>query len=217
MAAFFYGGDERGGARVARKNGEGGEAPFAEHHVVIALGEDVLGGHEELVERGGHAALEENGFFGAASAFEQGEILHVARADLDDVGVLLDEVEAFTIDGFGDNAEAVGGAHLRKNLEAVFTETLKAVRGSARLVGTAAEEPHSGFFEAFGDGKALLLGFDGARASDERNVIAADDDVARGGGDAQDSVFLLGVAADEFVGLADGDALDNAGEGFEDA
>ena len=36
-------------------------------------------------------------------------------------------------------------------------------------------------------------------------------------GDAEDGVFFFGVAADEFVGLADGDAFDHAGEGFEHA
>ncbi len=203
MAAFFYRGNDGEIERVAGKIGEGSNAAFAEHYVVIALGEDVLGGHEELVERRGHAALEENGFLGAAGTFEQGKILHVARADLDDVGVFLDEVERFIVNRFGDDAKAVGGANFRKNFEAVFAEALETVGRSAGLVGAAAEEPHAGFFEAFGDGKALLFGFDGAGAGDERDLIAADDDVAGGRGDSQDSVFLLGVAADEFVGFAD--------------
>ena len=83
--------------------------------LIVSFGQDVFGGHEEFVERGGHAALEEDGLFGAAGAFEQGEILHVAGADLDDVGVLLDEVERFVVDGFGDDAEAVFFANLGEN------------------------------------------------------------------------------------------------------
>src|SRR6266446_6864013 len=59
----------------------------------FSLRHDVFGGHEKFVERGGHAALEEDGFFGAAGALEQGEILHVAGADLNDVGVFLDEAK----------------------------------------------------------------------------------------------------------------------------
>src|SRR2546430_5619081 len=50
------------------------DAALAEHDAVVALGEDVFGGHQEFVERGGHAALEEDRFFGASSALEQGEI-----------------------------------------------------------------------------------------------------------------------------------------------
>src|SRR5467141_1242152 len=137
--------------------------------------------------------------------------LHVARADLDDVGVLLDEVEGFVVNRFGDDSEAVFFANFRENLEAVFAEALKTIRGSARLISASAEKPHAGFFEAFSDGEALLLGFDGARAGNEGDLIAANDDVAGGRGDSQDSVFLLGIATDEFVRFTDRDALDDAG------
>jgi hypothetical protein len=63
----------------------------------------------------------------------------------------------------------------------------------------------------------LLCGFYRARAADEADMGAAEQDVSTGSGDAENGVFLLGVAADEFVRLADGDAFDHAGEGFEDA
>ncbi len=108
-------------------------------------------------------------------------------------------------------------ANFRENLEALFAEALKTIRGSARLVSAAAEEPHARFLEASGDGQALLLGFDRAGTRDEGDLIATDDDVAGGRGDSQNTVFLFGVAADKFVRLADGDALDDAGEGLEDA
>src|SRR5260370_38382046 len=71
VAALFHGGNDGEVEGVAREIGEGSHAALAEHHVVIALGEHVLSGHEELVERGGHAALEENWFFGAAGALQQ--------------------------------------------------------------------------------------------------------------------------------------------------
>ncbi len=114
-------------------------------------------GHEEFVERGGHAALEKNGFFGAAGALEQGKILHVACADLDHVGVLFNQVERFVVNRFGDYPEPIAAANFRKNLEALFTQTLEAVRGSARLVSAAAEEAHTGFLQALGDGQALSV------------------------------------------------------------
>jgi hypothetical protein len=94
---------------------------------------------------------------------------------------------------------------------------LKAVRGSAGLVGAAAEQAAAGFGDALGDGEALKFGFDGAGASNHGDMLAADEDVAKGSGNAKDGVFFLGVAADELVGLADRDALDYSGQGFEDA
>jgi hypothetical protein len=41
-------------------------------------------------------------------------------------------------------------------------------------------------------------------------VLAANEDIARGSRDSKNGVFFLGVAADEFVGLTDRDALGDA-------
>ncbi len=133
VAALFHGRNHGEVESVARKIGERSNAALAEHDVVIALGEDVLGGHEEFVERGGHAALEENRFFGAARAFEERKVLHVTRADLDDVGVFLDEVERFIVNGFGDYPKTVLGANFRKNLEAVFASKRRRGRDVRRI------------------------------------------------------------------------------------
>src|SRR5215469_12238822 len=120
MAPFFNGGYDSEVESVARKIRKCANAALAEHDVVIALREDVFGGHQEFVERSGHAALEKNGLFGATRALEQGEVLHVAGADLNDVRIFLDEFERFIVDGFGDDAEAILCAHFRENLQAVF-------------------------------------------------------------------------------------------------
>jgi len=63
----------------------------------------------------------------------------------------------------------------------------------------------------------LLLGLHGAGASNQGDVFSAHEDVAPRRRDAQNAVFFLGVAADQFVGLADRDALDDAGKGLKDA
>ena len=68
-----------------------------------------------------------------------------------------------------------------------------------------------------GDGETLLLGFDGARSGDHGDVGTAYEDVTGRSGDADDGVLFLDVAGDEFVGLGDGNAFDDAGHGFEDA
>jgi len=197
--------------------GEGAHATFAEHHVVVAFAEDIFGSHQEFVERGGHAALEKNWFFGAAGAFEQREILHVTRADLDYVGAFLDEVEAFVVDGFGDDAEAVVLADLREDFEALFPEALKAVRGSARFVSAATEKFYASFLDAFGSGEALLFTFYRAWAANQAYMFATEKNVAGRSGNAQDGVFFFYVAADQFVGFADRNAFDYAGKGFEHA
>src|ERR1700730_13199720 len=177
--------------------GESAHAAFAEHDVVVAFAEDIFGGHQKLVERGGHAALEENWFFGAAGTLEQREILHIAGADLDYVGVFFDEVEAVVVDGFGDDAEAIVLANLREDFQALFAETLKAVRGGARFVGAATEYCQSACPDAFGGGEALLFGFYCAGAANQADVFAPEKNVAGRRGNAQDAVFFFYLAADE--------------------
>ena len=217
VAAFFDGGDDGEVEGVAGEVGKSADAAFAEHDVVVALGEDVFGGHEEFVESGRHAAFEKNGKLGAAGALEEGEVLHVARADLDHIGVFLDEVERFVVDGLGNNAEAVFLANHGEDFQAGKAESLKGVGRSARFVGAAAEEADASGFELLGDGETLLFGFDSAGASDHGNVLAADENVARRSGDADDGVLFLDITRNEFVGLGNGNALDDAGHGFESA
>ena len=76
------GGDGREVERVARVLREGADAALAEDDVVVALGHHVLGGEQPLVEHGREAALEEHGQRRAPGPAQQGEVLHVARADL---------------------------------------------------------------------------------------------------------------------------------------
>ena len=91
---------------------EGADAALAEDHLVVALAHDILGGHEELFEGGAEAALEQDGLAQLAGLLEQGEVLHVAGADLDDVGPLGDQFEGFAVEGFSDDAQAEAVANL---------------------------------------------------------------------------------------------------------
>jgi len=217
MAAFVDGGDNGEVEGVAGEIGEGADTALAEDDIVVALAHDVFGSHEEFVERGGHAAFEQHGFPGAAGALEERIILHVARADLDDVGPLFDEVERFVVDGFGDDAEAVVAADLVKDFQAGEAESLEGVGRSARLEGAAAEEADTGGLELFGDSEALLFGFNGAGAGGDGEMRAADEDVSRGSGDADDGGFGFDFERNEFIRLGDGNTFDDAGHGFEDA
>ena len=115
VTTFFYRRHNCKIESVARKIRKGANAAFAEHHVVIAFGQNVFGGHQEFVEGGGHAALQQNGLFRTARPLEEREILHIAGANLDHVGVFFHQVERFVVDGLGDDAESEGFADLGKN------------------------------------------------------------------------------------------------------
>src|SRR6266849_1078098 len=87
MRKFFDYGDGGDVERVARVGLEGTDAALADNDVVIAAGEDVLGAEQQLFHGGGHAALEEDRLADFAECAEEIIILHIARADLEDVHV----------------------------------------------------------------------------------------------------------------------------------
>ena len=72
------------------------------------------------------------GFLRASRALQQREVLHVARADLDGVGVALDEVDALGVDGLGDHGQAGLLARLGQDLQALLA------RGPGRSRGWCA-------------------------------------------------------------------------------
>ena len=180
VAEALDGGNDAEVEGVAGVVGKGAHAALAEDDLVVALAHDVLGGHEELFEGGGEAALEQDGLAQAAGVLEQGEVLHVAGADLDDVGPFGDQVEGFVVDGFGDDAQAEAVADLGHDAQRFEAQALKGVGRGAGLVGAAAEELRAGGGDLLGDGEGLFAAFDGAGAGDDGQVAAADGGVGSG-------------------------------------
>src|ERR1700720_2045911 len=91
--------------RVARVGFECADAALAEDYVVIAAGEDVLGAKEQLFHGGGHAALEEYGLADFAEGAKEIIVLHVARADLEDVDIAEHHLHLRRIHDFADGEE----------------------------------------------------------------------------------------------------------------
>ena len=70
---------------------------------------------------------------------EQVEVLHVPGADLEDVGVALDQLDLAGVHDLGDDRHAEPLAGGLEHLQAVLAEPLEAVRAGPRLEGPAAE------------------------------------------------------------------------------
>ena len=156
--------------------------------------------------------MSSTGLRSLAGVLEQREVLHVARADLDHVGPLGDQLERFVVDGFGDDAQAKAVANLGHDLERFKAQALKGVGRGAGLVSAAAEKLRAGGGHLLGDGEGLLAALDGAGTGDDGQIAAADGGV--GSRKADDGVFFFHVAAGEFVGLGDADDFGDAGERF---
>src|SRR6185437_6628654 len=176
-------------------------AALAQDDLVVAFAHDVFRGHQKFFQRGRHAALEQHRFFGSSGALEEREILHVAGADLDNVGVALHQVQGFVVHGFSNDAQAEAVANFRQDAEAVLAHALEGIGRGAGLVGATAEELGAGGVHALGHGESLLAVFHRARTGDDGQGASADGGIGAGEGD--DRVFFFNIAADQLVGLAD--------------
>jgi hypothetical protein len=115
---------------------EAAHAALAQDDVVVPLGQDVLGGEQQLVDGGGDAPLEQHGAPAPPRGTQQRVVLHVARAYLHDVRVVRHDLDGLGIHRLGDDRETGRLAGAREMREARFAEPLERVRRRARLERT---------------------------------------------------------------------------------
>ena len=121
------------------------DAAFAENNIVIATRCNVFSRHEPFGNGGGQAALEDHRFVDASHFFQQIKILHVARADLDNVDIMFEKgVEHAQIHQFGDNRQVVFISRLTEYGQTSDAFALKGVGTGARFESTAAQQTATG-------------------------------------------------------------------------
>ena len=113
--------------------------------------------------------LSSTGQLRTAHAFEQGKVLHVARAHLQHVGVLFHQIAVFRVDGFRDDQQAELAPDFRQDFQAFFSHALKTVGGGSRLERSAAKEARPGFADLRGRGPCLLAALNGTGPQSIRN------------------------------------------------
>ena len=174
---------------------EGADAAFAHDDFAVPFGHDVFGGHEPFADGGHHAAFQEYGAFGFADGFEETVILHVAGADLENIGVFGNEIDLIGGHDFGDEWESGGFAGFFEEFESFFFQTLEAVGGGAWFVGSAAQDLRPRFFDGMGCFKDLVPIFHGTGAGHNAEGITADG----GGADFNDSIFGVGFPPGQLI------------------
>src|ERR1017187_5975540 len=190
--------DDRDGGEiegVARLGLEGADAALAEDDVVIAAGQDVLGGEQESRD----AAVEQHGFGLLAEVAQQIEVLHIAGADLQDVHILREEGNLGLVHDFADHQQAVAVGGGTEHLQALGAEALELIRRTAGLECTAADDAGAGAGGHLGALLDLVAVLQAARAGHHDDGIAADGE----GADAHDGAAGPKGAAGEFVGRDD--------------
>ena len=122
--------DDRNGRQiegVAREGFKGADAAFAQDHVGVAARQDVLRREQPLLHRRGDATLEQDRLARASQFAEQRVVLHVARADLVDVGVLPDHFDLVGVHHLGDQFEVVRVGARTQQLQPGLAQALEAV------------------------------------------------------------------------------------------
>ena len=231
-------GDRRKIERIAGVGLKGAHAALAENDILVAAGHDVLRAHQPFLVGRGHTALDHHGLFLTAHSLQKVEVLHIARADLNDVHIL-EERKLAEVHQLGDDGQP---RLLLGDLEVAQADLAEALEGIGRGAGlerAAAQHRRAAGLDRLRDGDHLLLGFHRAGAGHEREVAAADlriadlddgilgmelavgvlirllhtldvlDDVQRGN---EIGVYLRGVAhqAEEHIALADAGVNDDA-------
>ena len=140
------------------------------HRITLGLpgADDVLGGHQEFLDRRAVAALEHDRARDPADVAQQRVVLHVPGADLEDVGVLGDDVDLVGFHDLGDDRQAGPLARLGEEPEAGDAEPLERVRRGPRLERAAAQDRGAGRLDRVGRLEQLLPALDRARPGHHR-------------------------------------------------
>ena len=205
------GGDRRQIEGVPRMQRKGPHPAFTQDHLIISLRHDVFRREKPFIERRGHAALQQHRQLRTARAPQERKILHVTRADLNDVAIFFDEVDAGHIERFRHDLQPKFLANLRHDLEAFLAQAGKFVRRTARFEGAAAEKARAAALHRLGHGESLGAVFDRARPGDHRELVTADGRIA----DAHHGFVRAQIERDQLVGLADADGFGDARHVFE--
>lgn len=212
---FLFG--NRDGSQIESVAGVGlerADAALAEEDIWVAVGEDILGGQQPLLDFLAHPALEEHRFARSGALDEELEILRVAGADLEDVGRGGDMLDIALTEDFCDDFQSGFPAGAVQEAEAFLPEALKFIRRRAGLVGAAAKNGRPGRFDGAGRGEKLLLVFHRAGAGHQREVSSADFHAIH----IHNGVLRMRLPACELVAFLDAqNALDlrEGGEGLE--
>ncbi len=130
--------------------------------------------------------------------FEQIEVLHVARAHLDNVD-LFKQRKLGDVHNFGNDGHARGLFGLEKQADALGAHALEGIGGGARLESAAPQQPCAGFLHRFGDRNDLLLALHRAGPGDELEIAPADFRAA----DLEDGIIRVEIPVDVLIRLPD--------------
>src|SRR5487761_766503 len=189
--------------REAGRGFEGTDAPLAQDHVAVALRQDILGGEQPFLDGRRHSPLQQDRLARAAGLLEQRVVLHVAGAELEDVGIARHQLDVARRHHLCHDLEAGLLASQRHHLQGRFAQALKRIGRGARLERAATQDRRSLGGHVPGGLEEHLLTFDRARSGHHHDLFASDLHAA----DVDHCVLRPELAARQLERLGDRDDL----------
>ncbi len=164
--------DRRDVHRVARVRLKGADAPLAQHQVIVAAGQDVLGAQQQLFNRGRDAALQQHRLADPAKLPQQVEVLHVARAHLETVHIGQHRLNLRDLHHLANHQQARLIGSLTHDLQPGNAHSLERVRRRPRFVCAAAQKLRSRRGTLLGTQPDLLLALHRARTAHDHDLVS---------------------------------------------
>src|SRR5580658_31335 len=218
---FFGEGDGGKVKGVSHAGFERLDSALTKDDLVVSSGQQVFRRQQPFLHRGRGSSLEQDGFLDDGEPAQQGEVLHIACADLEHIGVLADQVHIFGTHDLGYDWKAGEFASFAQNLQSFDPQALKLIRRGARFIGSAAQHGGARALHSVRSFEQLFARFHGAGTGNDDHLRAADSYAASlsfaslscaslsslSPVPANDDHRRLrpGLTADEFEGLGDGD------------
>ena len=155
--------------------------------------------------------LSRTGFLTFAQFAQQIEVLHIARAHLEDVDVRQHQPDLRDLHDLADHQHVELIAGLAQQLQSFFAHALKRIRRRSRLESAAAQHARARLRHLLSHGKKLLLRFHRAGPGHHHYLVAAD---LHSVGKFDDRPLRTKTAPRQFVRRADAVNVLHSGKNF---
>ena len=168
MRELVHDGDRANIQRIARVGFEGANTALAKNDLIVSARHNVFGREQQLFQGRRDASFEQNRLIDFPQFAQQIEILHVARAYLQDIEVGQHHLDLRNLHDFADHQQSKLIAGFAQKFKRFQTQSLEGIRRTARLESAAAKYASSGLGNLLSYIKKLLARFNrtGARHND---------------------------------------------------
>src|SRR4029453_664836 len=98
-------------------------------------------GKQKFLYGSAQAAFEHDRFVELTDVREQLKVLHIARPDLQDIGVLTHNIQVARIKNFGDDRQPGHFSSMSQIIQTFRAQTLEAIGRGSRLLNAAPDKP----------------------------------------------------------------------------